>query len=83
LNLFDDPHREECVRQLPTHPTTTGVVIGEILSSARRHGISDDDLRHGLNNAVAAIITPDQPDFTMIVGTDLKRTAAGRRRSRR
>ena len=35
------------------------------------HGVSDDDIRHGLNNAVAAITTPDQPDFTMIVGADL------------
>ena len=43
----------------------------EILPSARRHGISDDDIRHGFNNAVAAITTPDQPEFTMIVGADL------------
>ena len=43
----------------------------EILSSARKHGISDDDIRHGFTNAVAAITTPDQPDFTMLVGPDL------------
>lgn len=43
----------------------------EILPSARKHGISDDDIRHGFNNAVAAITSPDQPDFTMIVGADL------------
>ena len=43
----------------------------EILPSARKHGISDDDVRHGFDNAVAAITTPDQPDFTMIVGADL------------
>ena len=43
----------------------------EILSSARRHGISDDDIRHGFNNAVAAITAPSQPDFTMLVGADL------------
>ena len=43
----------------------------EILPSARKHGISDDDIRHGFNNAVAAITTPDQPDFTMVVGADL------------
>ena len=42
----------------------------EILPSARKHGISDDDIRHGFNNAVAAITAPDQPDFTMIVGAD-------------
>jgi hypothetical protein len=41
------------------------------LPSARKHGISDDDIRHGFNNAVAAITTPDQPDFTMVVGADL------------
>jgi hypothetical protein len=40
------------------------------LPSADKHGISDDDIRHGLDNAVAAITTPDQPDFTMIVGPD-------------
>jgi hypothetical protein len=35
------------------------------------HAISDDDIRHGFNNAVAAITTPEQPDFTMVVGDDL------------
>ncbi len=43
----------------------------EILSSARKHGISDDDIRHAFNNAITAIATPDQPDFTMLVGADL------------
>ncbi len=43
----------------------------EILPSARKHGISADDIRHGFNNAIAAITTPDQPDFTMVVGADL------------
>ena len=42
----------------------------EILPSARKHGISDDDIRHGFNNALAAIITAHQPDFTMVVGAD-------------
>lgn len=42
----------------------------EILPSARKHGISDVDIRHGFNNALAAIVTPHQPDFTMVVGTD-------------
>ena len=32
---------------------------------------SDDDIRHAFTNARAAITTPDQPDFTMIVGPDL------------
>lgn len=50
--------------------STTKVVAVEILQSARKHGISDDDIRHGFDNAVAAITAPDQPDFTMIVGAD-------------
>ena len=43
----------------------------EIVPSARKHGISDDDIRHAYTNAVAAITTPDQPDFTMLIGPDL------------
>lgn len=43
----------------------------EIVPSARKHGISDDDVRHAFTNAVAAITTPDQSDFTMLVGPDL------------
>jgi len=56
---------------LPTHRATTRVVAVEILPSARKHGISDDDIRHGFDNAVAAITTPDQPDFTMVVGPNM------------
>jgi len=41
-----------------------------ILPSARKHGISDDDIRHACTNAVAAITTPNQPDFTMLLGPD-------------
>jgi len=43
----------------------------EILPSARKHGVSDDDIRHGFTNAVAAITAPRQPDFTMLIGADL------------
>ncbi len=50
--------------------TTTRVVALEILPSARKHGISDDDIRHACENAVASITVPDQPDFSMIVGAD-------------
>jgi hypothetical protein len=50
---------------------TTRVVVVEILPSARKHGTSDDDIRHGFDNAVAAITTPDQPDFTMIIGAGM------------
>ncbi len=42
----------------------------EILPSARKHGISDDDIRHAVENAVAAITVFDQPDFSMLVGPD-------------
>ncbi|MCB1002266.1 MAG: hypothetical protein KDB40_23430 [Acidimicrobiales bacterium] len=42
----------------------------EILPSAHKHGISDDDIRHAFENAVASITVPDQPDFSMIIGPD-------------
>ena len=43
----------------------------EILPSARKHGIGDDDIRHAVNNAIAAITTPTQADFTMLIGPDV------------
>ena len=43
----------------------------EIVASARKHGISDDDIRHAFINAVAAITTADQSDFTMLIGADI------------
>ena len=46
------------------------VVVVEILPSARKHGIVDDDIRYGYTNAIASITAPDQPDFTMLVGAD-------------
>jgi hypothetical protein len=42
----------------------------EILPSARKHGISADDIRHAITNAVTAITSPSQPDFTMLIGAD-------------
>lgn len=42
----------------------------EIRPSARKHGITDDNIRHAINNAIAAITRPDQPDFTMLIGPD-------------
>ena len=39
--------------------------------SARRHGISDDDIRHAVHNAMVAIGSADQPEFTMLVGPDI------------
>jgi len=55
---------------LPTQLTTTTVVAAEIRPSARKHGISDDDIRHAIDNAIAAITRPEQPDFTMLIGPD-------------
>ena len=42
----------------------------EIRPSARKHGVSDDDIRHAIDNATAAITRPEQPDFTMLIGPD-------------
>lgn len=42
----------------------------EILPSARKHGISDDDIRHAYENAIASITVPDHPDFSMVIGPD-------------
>jgi hypothetical protein len=47
---------------------TTSVVASQILPSARRHGITDDDVRHAINNAIAAVNAPHQPDFVMLIG---------------
>ena len=49
---------------------TTNVVAGEILASARKHGISDDDIDHAIENALGWISHPDQPGFTMLIGPD-------------
>lgn len=46
------------------------VVVVEILPSARKQGIVDDDIRHAYTNAIASITAPDQPGFTMLVGAD-------------
>ena len=43
----------------------------EIAPSARKHGISDDDIRHAFENAVASIAITEQPDFTMLIGPGL------------
>lgn len=42
----------------------------EIAPSARRHEISDDDIRHAARNAIATLSVADQPDFTMLIGPD-------------
>jgi hypothetical protein len=33
-------------------------------------GIFDDDIRHAIDNAIAAITRPEQPDVTMLIGPD-------------
>lgn len=55
---------------LPRGQTTTTVVAVEIRPSAHKHGVSDDNIRHAINNAIAAITRPEQPDFTMLIGPD-------------
>ncbi len=47
---------------------TTTVVAVEITPSARKHGISDDDIRHAFENAVASIAIAEQHQFTMLIG---------------
>jgi hypothetical protein len=47
---------------------TTSVVAVEIRPSARRHGVSDVDIRDSIDNAIAAITRPEQPEFTMLIG---------------
>ncbi|MFN6121979.1 MAG: hypothetical protein ACK5CE_20425 [Actinomycetes bacterium] len=42
----------------------------EVLPSARKHGISDDDIRPAFENAVASITVAAQPDFSMVLGPD-------------
>jgi hypothetical protein len=51
-------------------PLTTTLVGVEILASARRHGISDDDIRHAVENSLAGGRSDDQIDFVMLVGPD-------------
>ena len=58
------------VHQLLPSLATTTVVTVEIRVSAHKHGISDDDIRHAINNAIGSITRPDQPDFTMLIGPD-------------
>lgn len=38
----------------------------QIASSARRHGVSDDDIEHAYRNHVAGFVVDD--DMTMLVG---------------
>ena len=49
---------------------TTTVVAVEILASARRHGISDDDIRHAVENSLAGSSADGDAGFVMLVGPD-------------
>ena len=52
-------------------PFVTTIVVGvEILASARRHGVSDDDIRHAVENSVAGGRGVDENEFMMLVGPD-------------
>lgn len=42
----------------------------EILSSARKHGISDDDIRHAVDNALVGSTVDERTEFMMLVGPD-------------
>lgn len=42
----------------------------EIVASARRHGVSDDDIRHAVDNAVGGVRADDPVGFVMWVGPD-------------
>ena len=53
------------------HATTSKVVVAEIRPSARKHGVSDDDIRHAIDSAIAAITRPEQPEFTMLIGPSI------------
>lgn len=43
----------------------------EILSSARRHGVADDSIRHAVAHAIGGVAVDDPPGFVMWVGPDL------------
>ncbi len=40
----------------------------QILASASKHGVSNDDTRHAVANAITAITNPEQPDFVVLIG---------------
>lgn len=42
----------------------------EILPSARKHGISDDDIRHAVDNALVGSTVDEWTEFMMLVGPD-------------
>jgi hypothetical protein len=48
--------------------TTSAVVVVEIRPSARKHGVSDDDIRQTIDSALAASTRPEQPEFTVLIG---------------
>ncbi len=58
----------QCLLRLPL--LTTNLVGVEILASARRHGISDDDIRHAVENSLAGGRSDDETGFAMLVGPD-------------
>ncbi len=42
----------------------------EILASARKHGVSDDDIRHAVENSVVGGRSDNDSGFLMLVGPD-------------
>jgi hypothetical protein len=43
----------------------------DILVSARKHGVSDDDIRHAIEHAWGGVTSEERPEFTMLIGPDL------------
>jgi hypothetical protein len=42
----------------------------EIHSSARRHGIADDDIRHAVDHSLAVDDVGEEPDRWLVIGPD-------------
>jgi len=55
---------------VPLLSLTTSLVGVEILARARRHGISDDDIRHAVENSVTGRRSDDETGCAMLVGPD-------------
>ena len=55
---------------LPPLVLTTSPACVEFRASARMHGISDDDIRHAVENPRAGGRSDDEIGFAMLVGTD-------------
>lgn len=62
--------RREFRRGCDSRCVTTIVVCVEILASARKHSVSDDDIRHAVENSVVGGRSDSDSGFLMLVGPD-------------